>query len=67
MSIGSFSLQFAPLLPWPWLATASVIAIGLLAFSFWRRAPAVHGACWRWQRFSAPWRTPPPCRKTATI
>jgi hypothetical protein len=44
MSIGSFSLQFAPLLPWPWLATASVIAIGLLAFSFWRRA---RGSSWR--------------------
>ena len=44
MSIGSFSLQFAPLLPWPWLAAASVVAIGLLAFSFWRRA---RGSSWR--------------------
>jgi hypothetical protein len=44
MSIGSFSLQFAPLLPWPWLAAASVVAVGLLAFSFWRRA---RGSSWR--------------------
>jgi hypothetical protein len=44
MNIGSFSLQFAPLLPWPWLAAASVVAIGLLAFSFWRRA---RGSSWR--------------------
>ena len=44
MSIGSLSLQFAPLLAWPYLIAASVAAAGLLAFGFWRRA---RGSLWR--------------------
>ena len=44
MSIGSLSLQFAPLLPWIYLAAAAVAGAGLLAFSFWRRA---RGSLWR--------------------
>jgi hypothetical protein len=44
MSIGSLSLQFAPLLPWMILAGAAVLALLLLALSAWRRARGTH---WR--------------------
>src|ERR1700758_2990319 len=44
MTLGSFSLQFAPLLPWLWLTIAGALAIALLAVGFWRRA---RGSLWR--------------------
>ncbi len=44
MSIGSFSLQFAPLLPWLWLAIAAALGVLLLALTFARRA---RGGLWR--------------------
>ncbi len=44
MSIGTFSLQFAPLLPWVYLAVAAVVGAALLVFGFWRRA---RGSVWR--------------------
>ncbi len=50
MSIGSLSLQFAPLLPWPFLIAAASLAIALLVFSFWRRA---RGGLWRLLAFAA--------------
>jgi hypothetical protein len=50
MSIGAFSLQFAPLLPWPLVVAAAVLAIALLGFAFWRRA---RGSLWRLLAFVA--------------
>jgi len=44
MSFGSLSIEFAPILPWPWLAGGGVLAVVLLGLSFWRRA---RGATWR--------------------
>jgi hypothetical protein len=44
MSMGTISIEFAPLLPWPWLAAGGLAALVLLAISFWRRA---RGAIWR--------------------
>ncbi len=44
MSFGSLSIQFAPILPWPWLAAGGALALVLLAIAFWRRA---RGASWR--------------------
>ncbi len=44
MSIGAFSLEFAPLLPWPWLLAGGLLALVLLAITFWRRA---RGGLWR--------------------
>ena len=44
MSIGSLSLQLAPLLPWMILAGAAALALVLLALSAWRRA---RGTLWR--------------------
>ena len=44
MSVGSLSLQFAPLLPWAILAAAALAGLILLGFSFWRRA---RGGLWR--------------------
>ena len=50
MSIGSLSLHFAPLLPWPLLVAATLLAAGLLGFGFWRRA---RGSLWRLLAFVA--------------
>ena len=44
MSIGSLSLQFAPLLPWTILAAAGIAAVALLGLCAWRRA---RGSLWR--------------------
>ena len=44
MSIGSLSLQFAPLLPWTILAAAAIVALVLLGLCAWRRA---RGSLWR--------------------
>jgi hypothetical protein len=44
MSFGSLSIEFAPLLPWPWLAAGGALALILLALSFLRRA---RGSLWR--------------------
>ncbi len=50
MDLGSFSLEFAPLFPWPWLVAAGALALGLLALVFLRRA---RGGVWRLIAFVA--------------
>jgi hypothetical protein len=44
MTVGHWSLAFAPLLPWLVLAAAALLGLALVALAFWRRA---RGSVWR--------------------
>jgi hypothetical protein len=50
MNLGSLSIEFAPLLPWPWLLAGGACALGLVALVLLRRA---RGGLWRLIAFTA--------------